>query len=297
MKYALGLIFLCASLIPSRGQQVNHLPVQFGQFFNMYSIINPASCGSKAALEIQSGRQQHGGAWKNISTTFASAVFRIQEHKTNFHVVGASFVSDKEGQYLNRSKFYITYAWHTQLTKKLSLSAGTSAGYFSYTVSESSANVSGGATAPDASLGLWIYTTAFYAGVSVNQIFNSELTPLQETTTLIRHFNITSGYSFNVTRSFSMKPCALIRYATTYPVDIDFAIIGTINRVFTLGVNYRHHKSVVPVLGFEKLAIGNGSLKAMFSYAVPAGRIADNLQTYELTLSYDFSPLNKKPKK
>lgn len=298
MRYPLCLIFLCALFTASRSQQVDYLPVQFGQFFNMYSVINPASCGSTAVLEVQSGRQQHGGAWKNISTTFVSAAFRMQKRKANnFHVAGVSFISDKEGQYLSRSKFYLTYAWHTRLTKKLSLSAGTSAGYFSYLVSESSANVSGGAMAPDASFGLWLYSETYYFGASVNQIFNSKLTPLQETTTLIRHYNLTAGYSFALTRSLSVKPSMLVRYASGYPVDIDIAAIGAINRIFTLGVNYRHNKSIVPVVGFEKLAIGKGNLKAMFSYAVPAGKIADNLQTYELTLNYDFKPVKKKNKR
>lgn len=298
MKYSVGLFFLCACILTVQGQQVDRLPVQFGQFFNTYSIINPASCGSKAQLEIQSARQQHGGAWKNISTTFASASVRIEKRgANNFHVAGLSFISDKEGQYLNRSNFYATYAWHTRLTKKISMSAGISAGYFSYLVSESNANVSGGAIAPDASIGLWMYSKNFYAGLSMNQLFNSKVTPLQETTTLLRHYNITGGYSFAASRSLLLKTNALVRYTSKYPADIDFALCGTINKIFILGANYRHHKSIVPLLGFDNLEIGQGKLKIMFSYAVPAGKIADNLQTYELTLNYDFKPSNKKKSK
>ena len=298
MKYPLFLFFSCLSIITSFGQEVAHVPVQFGQFFNMYSVINPASCGSRSGFELQSGRQQHSGAWKNISTTFVSAAIRIQKRKSNhFHVMGLSFISDKEGQYLNRSKFYLMYGWHTRLTKKLSMGAGASAGFFSYLVSASTASVSGADVAPDASLGLWIYSNRYYAGASINQILNSKLTPLEETTILIRHYNVIAGYTLNIRRSLAIKPSVLLRFVPNYSVDVNFATLGVINQILAVGVNYRYQKGIVPVVGFEKLAIGKGNLKAMLSYALPVGKIAENLQTYELTLNYDFNASGKKGKR
>lgn len=290
MKYFFILVLLCAiTLSAVNAQEVEYIPIQFEQFFNTYPIINPASSCSASRIEIQSGRQQHGGAWKNISTTFASASFRVKENKSNsFHVAGASFVADNEGLYLKRTRFYGNYAWHTRLTKNVSLGAGTSLGFFSFLVSASSANISGAATAPDASFGFWLYTNASYAGISMNQIFNSRLTPLEETSMLIRHYNMTGGYLITINNSLSVMPRVLIRYAPGYPVDMDFAATGIINGIVSTGLNYRHNKSIVPMIGFEKLSVGNGNVKAMFSYAVPMGRSARDLKTYELMLNYQI---------
>jgi type IX secretion system PorP/SprF family membrane protein len=299
MKYFFTPVLICAiTLSTANAQEVRRIPVQFEQFFNSYSIINPASCGSTAKIELQSGRQQHGGPWKNISTTFASGLFKIEAEKShNFHAIGLSFIADKEGQYLKQSRFYINYAWHTQLTKKISLAAGTSLGFLSFLVSASSANLSGGATAPDATLGLWLYSRAFYAGISMNQIFNSRLTPLEETTKLVRHYNLTGGYVLHITESFDLTPRVLIRYAPEFPLDFDFAANAVIKGIVSTGLNYRHQKGVVPMVGFEKLAIANGNLKAMFSYAFPVGRSARDLKTYELMLNYQMLPAKRKARK
>src|SRR5690606_4096184 len=115
--------------------------------------------GFRDKLEILSGRQQLGGPWKHIATTFVSGFTRFNEKKNGrFQAAGLMFVGDKEGRYLKRSKAYINYSWHTSLTKKVSLAAGASAGFFSYNVGASTASVSGNAIAPDAAIGLWFYS-------------------------------------------------------------------------------------------------------------------------------------------
>jgi type IX secretion system PorP/SprF family membrane protein len=296
MKYFLSLV-LTFCYVSAISQEVPYRPVQFGQFFNTYSILNPASCSFRDKLELFSARQQHGGARKYLTTTFVSGSVRFNDDKPNkFQVAGLAFVADSEGQYLKRSRAYFTYGWHTRLSKKLSLGTGVSAGFFSYRVSSSNASVSGSATNIDASLGVWLYSTAYYLGVSGNQILNSEVTPLRETTALIRHTNAMGGYTFDVNKAFTITPQFIIRYAEDLPLDIDLATTGTVNNIVVAGINYRHHKSIVPMIGFQKVNIGKGTAKVMFSYSVPAGKIADNMRTYELMLGYQVKPARKKTK-
>jgi len=296
MKYTLGVVFLF-SFIMVRSQEVDYIPVQYAQFFNAYSLINPASTGFRDKLELLSGRQQLGGPWKHISTTFVNGFTRFNDRKNGkFQVAGLMFIADNEGKYLKRSRAYFNYSWHTALTKKVSIAAGASVGFFSYNVGGSDASVSGGAIAPDATLGLWFYSKKYYMGLSGNQILNSKVTPLVETIRLVRHVNITSGYTWAVSKSFSLTPQFLFRYAKNYTPDIDVAVIGMINKLVALGVNYRHHKSVVPFVGFENIILKKGTARFMFSYAVPVGKIASSIQTYELTLGYQVKPPEKKNK-
>jgi type IX secretion system PorP/SprF family membrane protein len=280
-------------------QEISRLPVQFGLFFNGYSIINPASCGANKEVEIQAGRQQNSGARKGIATTYFSGAFRIQNFKTNnFSVMGLSFINDKEGEYLKRSSAYFIYAWHTKLSTNISMSAGINAGIYSYTVSGTNANVAGSATAFDGSAGLWLYAKQFYTGISFNQIPNGELTPVyEEVTKLVRHCNITGGYVLNVHRNVIVTPSFLLRYSPSFPVDLDGAVMVSLKQIFSLGVNYRYHKSLVSIIGLEELKVGNETLKAMFSYAVPIGKIAQNVQPYELTLNYAHHRKSKRKTK
>jgi type IX secretion system PorP/SprF family membrane protein len=293
MKYFLiTALLLC--YLSAHSQAVDYAPVQFGQFFNTYSLINPASCGFRDKYELLSGRQQHSGAWKKIATTFASGFTRFNENKRgNFQTAALAFVVDKEGQYLKRSRAILTYGWHTPLTSELSIGVGASAGFFSYTVSSSNASVSGSATTADASLGVWLYSRLYYIGFSGNQILNGKLTPLEETTELIRHYNVTGSYTFEVHWSVTITPQFLLRYVEGRPLDIDVAAIGAVNKVVAVGINYRHNKSIVPIVGFQNIHFGKGTGKVMFSYAIPSGKIADNIQTYELTLGYHLRVIPK----
>jgi type IX secretion system PorP/SprF family membrane protein len=296
MIYRVVFIFFFSCAHQALGQ-TQGLPVQFGQFFNGYSIINPAMSGSRSDVEIELGKQRHTDVFSIYSTTYASGFFRVRRkpNSSSFHVPGLSFISDKEGQLLKRSKVYLTYAWHTQLNKKLSLSAGAAAGMFSYQVASSNASAGGGANAPDASIGLWLYNKTFFAGASFNQILNTSLTPIAVEQKLIRHFNVTGGYTYHVSKSFKFTPIALLRITPELgTLDMDIAAVGSLNNILLLGINYRYERNFLGMVGFERLNIGVGSLRAGFSYAVPVGRIASLAHTYELTLNYAYTKQKKK---
>lgn len=296
MKYPL-VVVLVFSCILAKAQEVDYFPVQYAQFFNTYPTVNPASTGFRDKLELLSGRQQLGGPWKHISTTFVNGFTRFNDRKNGkFQAAGLMFMADNEGKYLRRSRACFSYSWHTALTKKVSLAAGASAGFFSYRVGGSDASVSGSAMAPDAAIGLWFYTNKYYLGFSGNQILNNKVTPIIETTRLIRHVNVTGGYTWELSESLSVIPRFLLRYTRKFTPDIDLALTGTINEVFSVGANYRHQKSVVPVVGLENIKLKEGVARLMFSYGVPVGKIADNIQTYELTLGYQVKPPKKKNK-
>lgn len=299
MKYLFVSVIPLFSMVASHAQSVESTPVQFLQFFNTHSIINPASCSTVDDVVIDIGKQRHSGIWRNISTTFASGSLRLRPNSksNNFHSIGLTFVNDKEGEYLRRSKVYLNYGWHTKLTKNLSLAAGTAVGYYSYVVSASTANVAGADNAPDASIGMWLYNDEFYVGASINQLLNSSLVPLEEETKLVRHYNLSLGYFHEHSASFSLEPKAMVRFAPNHPVEIDLAVVGVIRQLIGLGVGYRYQKGFVGMFGVEQLKFGNSNLKAMFSYGVPLGRISANVQTYELTVGYGHSKKKKKNKK
>jgi type IX secretion system PorP/SprF family membrane protein len=300
MNYRVLFMLLFACVQTAMGQAVQVIPVQFGQFFNGYSIINPAMGGWRSDVDIELGKQRHTGSWRSNSTTYASVNFRLRQKPKSFsfHAPGLSFFSDREGEYLKRSKVYLTYAWHTRLNRDLSLSAGAGLGMYSFHVSPPvNVSVAGADSAPDAAIGLWMYSKSFFTGVSMNQILNSSVTPLAEEHQLIRHFNLTGGYNYQFSKSLMLTPVVLLRVAPESVMDVDVAAIGSLNKLFVLGISYRHHRNFLAMVGLERLNIGVGNLKAGFSYTVPVGRIASPIHTYELTLNYAYTKAKKNAKK
>ncbi len=61
--------------------ETKSLPIQFGQYMRSYSLLNPASAGSQARAEINTGVQRNGGNWSNIGTYFFNANIRLTPDK------------------------------------------------------------------------------------------------------------------------------------------------------------------------------------------------------------------------
>lgn len=110
MKYPL-VVVLVFSCTLAKAQEVDYFPVQYAQFFNTYPTVNPASTGFRDKLELLSGRQQLGGPWKHISTTFVNGFTRFNDRKNGkFQAAGLMFMADNEGKYLRRSRACFSYS-------------------------------------------------------------------------------------------------------------------------------------------------------------------------------------------
>ena len=303
-------------------QQISSLPIPFNQYMRTYAMINPASNGSYAKTEVSVGNQRHGANWSNINTFYFNGCIRLsKDRKTavkanvpnfeedtlseyeeeedtvmqysdlsnNYHVAGINLTGDKEGTFLNRTGVYAIYAWHTHLSERLMLSAGTSLGVKNYSVGDNYINGGGSAFAPDGSIGLWLYNADFHFGASANQLFNGKLKPIGETTVLTRQYNITAGKLIPLNHFLSIKPSFLVSVAKQNPVSANITIGSLWQDVFSATINYKFKNGLTYLIGLEKVRIGDSYVKMMFSYYVPVGQFHQlNINTYEITLNYFF---------
>lgn len=277
--------------------QTNKYPVRFSQYYNCYSLINPAGASIDQNLEITVGDKHLLGSFNNISTYYVCANYQIstknQRNNSPFSSIGVIALNDREGKYLNRSRFYIAYAWHGNITYKYRISGGFHLGAMNYSVKGTPLSGDGSDITPDGSVGLWIYNNKFHVGCSYNQIFNSKIQPLEEIAVLSPFLNFDAHVNFNLGKYFAASPSTSIRTTTN---EKDFT--GDIS----LKINYRNKMALVlgihdnnrMINSFELSNVLNDSfpLNLFLTYGYPVSRQGIKTNFIEFGLSINQRKLN-----
>jgi len=236
------------------------------------------------------GNMSHLGLWRNNNTYTIQADARLGKEvgeNNGFHAIGAYLIGDKEGQFLDRTRGYGTYAYHVRLRDEIYFSAGIALGWMNYVASANDYNAGGSANVPDGNLGISLYTDSYHIGLSSNQLFNSELKPISEVTVLKRHYNLIASKTFTISPNFAFMPFGLIRWLPSAPLNFNGGAKGIISEVISLGVNYQHQQAVVGMISLEKIQWGSSEFRTGFSYSIPLpNNQLGNIQTVEITLGY-----------
>ncbi len=292
MRAVWAVFILSMIFTKTFAQDVMGLPVLFNQFTRTYFLINPASIGNDSDLEVSIGRQFNTDEWSNIYTHYANINLELTPKRKadhySHHTLGLTFIGDKEGDYLSRTRAYALYNAHIMLSEKISLAAGASLGVASYAVKGTAVSPSGAATSPDGSVGLWLYdANGSHAGLSVNQLAESKLTPIVETTRLVRHYNISLRKALSLNAHLSLYPALLVRYVPQYSTTYEAATTLVMNELFSVGAAGRYKNNISVMAGLERIPAFRGYAKTAFSYTFPAGKqVQANFNTYEFTLSF-----------
>lgn len=214
-----------------------------------------------------------------------------------FHAAGAFLYGDVAGP-ISRTGLNLSYAYHIPFNREISSSVGITAGAQQYLFDANRLHLAdnsnhqdpvtmGGSqktVIPDVSLGYYLHSKKFFAGVSLaqalgNKIFKYEVSDLEANSKLYRHLFFSAGYNFEINRQFTLAPSTLIKYTSPAPAQADISLRGIYNfdnrrgsapdDKLWAGVSYRTQDAVVAILGGQFL------------------------ERYELNYSYDItlSPL------
>ncbi len=300
MKLSVVLMFWILMIQNCNAQDVVRLlPIQFHQYMHAYSLNNPAYIGHNSDMEIIAGNQRQGGNWSSISTYYT--IFNIAlpfiAKETNDHsVFGVKIIGDNEGKYIGRNRFYLSYAWRSQIAQKLYFQTGLDAGFYNYVVKGTDLSGNASAFAPDGNFGARIYNADFHAGFAVNQIFNSKLQPFNEVTQLHTHYSFSGAYKLKASDAFRLIPSSYVRWGNKNDrLDIDLNLKSIIDQMVSAGIGYRINKGYMFFAGLEKIDIFNGDISFYFSYSAPLNNSKYiNINTYEINLNYMIDKKNNK---
>jgi type IX secretion system PorP/SprF family membrane protein len=274
--------------------EFNELPVQFLQVVKNYPLINPSYAAVDSGVNIVSGNKMNFGAYRIFRTNYLSATFRLRgasrdSLSPNNHGLGLAAVTDKEGEFINRNRLYLTYAYKISLSQNFHLSTGISLGMANYVIQGSNISPSGSSMAPDGNVGIWMFTRKSYLGVSLNQFFNSRLTPIGAASVLVRHVNVIAGKTIVFSPYVQLASSVVVRAAKSFKTDVDVVNLFLFHDKLSAGFNYKHHKAFVFMLGLENISFRHGKHLAggWFSYSMPFGKyVVKSIQPYEITLTY-----------
>lgn len=294
LNFLKHIIILCIALLSinaSSQQPVSHFPVRFSQYYSKYPLLNPAMIGIKDQTDVRFGNKQLLGNFSKISTYYLQANTNISTRNNTYNksisTLGFFIYNDREGIYLNRSRMYVSYAWHGNLTESIKFSAGFHLGTMNYNVKGSALSGDGSDWKPDGALGICFYSAKFHAGASVLQLFNSQVQPIEEITKLSPYGNLCAGYRLNITSNLSFYPSL----NTHIPFDADRVTINDFNLETLyknrLGLVFGWHNNSYLV---STLAIRNFQLNRMnFNFCLGYGTAISNVMIstnfYELSVS------------
>lgn len=232
---------------------------QYTQYMYNMNVVNPAYAGSKESLSLTAlYRKQWSGLDGAPETITFSAHSPIGEKVG----LGLSAIKDELGP-IKETNVYVDFSYTLQLGDQAKLALGLKAGatfhdvgltslelqdpndpFFSQDISNVYPNIGAGA---------FFYTDKFYLGVSVPNFLNSVhldengLKYGSET----QHFFATTGYVFNVSENFKLKPSVMVKSAFEAPLSFDGNLNALFYDRFEIGASYRLDDSFSGLVGFQ----------------------------------------------
>jgi type IX secretion system PorP/SprF family membrane protein len=284
------ILFLGIFIIlqPVFSQSSKKYPVHFPLFFMAYPLINPASSGSQDSfMDFRSGNLGNAGPFKEIRTLYANGSVLIRKKNQYKHVAGLTFYNDKEGDPIQRTRFYGNYALHISLTSRTYLSSGVSFGLVNYSFQGSSSYSTGSDSNYDGSAGIWLYSDNYHAGISLNQIFNRKLIPINEVFILAPYLSITGSRKIKIDKTLSLNPHFLLNCFNKNYCQVDLAMLVILGNHFSIGGSYRSGRGMSWIAGISDIPLMKNKIEIYFSYFSPifiTKRI--NVNSYQISLNY-----------
>ncbi len=181
------------------------------------------------------------------------------------HGIGLSFLDDKTGA-IEQTSLNLTYAYHLGLSAKVNMAVGIGVGANKTSLNATDLQfenagdpaISGGLiskTNPDVNAGIWIYSSSYFLGASVQQIlqktvsFSDNTSPVKSKT--IPHTFITAGFRFWANDDITIVPSIMIKSVQPTPLGIDLNTKIAFRDKVWIGASYRKNDSFSGMLGFS----------------------------------------------
>ena len=217
-------LFLLLMSFSAIGQQMP----QFSQYhFNNY-MINSAVAGTHSYLQVRAFQRMQWIGVPNSPQTYSVSFYGPTKEKDMGY--GGYIYGDYTGP-TSRLVFKGSYAYNIPINSSIRISGGLAVGGMQYKIDGTSfednqilrddPSIDGSVRSsftPDASAGVYVYSTYFFAGISAHQLFGNKLKNITaenpEATTVNRlkqHFYLMGGYNFILNKDFILRPTLLVR--------------------------------------------------------------------------------------
>jgi len=283
---ALGMLllrfFVFLSLTTTQAQQ---LP-QYAQYLQNNFLINPALAGIESYADARLGYRQQWAGLQDAPRTFyltahlpiGNPDFAIEPASPRFSFgqaqnrnvlpdrhggAGFTILRDQTGPW-DRFSVNVTGAYHYPLSDVWQISAGLSAGMTQHTLDFDQIHLANtqdpvvsvgkvNTFRPDVNAGLWLYSSDFYAGFSVQQLWPTKLKFRRSTYDwqgqLIPHYFLTAGYRLPLADDWDFTPSILLKKAIHAPLSWDLNFKFSYRNSLWFGLSYWQKSAFIGWLG------------------------------------------------
>ncbi|HSY62050.1 MAG TPA: type IX secretion system membrane protein PorP/SprF [Cytophaga sp.] len=256
-----GNIQLCAqSLYPSF----------FLQIQNNYAFDNPAASSTYEYRDFRVMNSFYTGLLKNVGVYYVDASCKINSKNAVIHTPGFVVHTEYETDLLKRTRVYFRYAIQISLNDKLKLSAGIAAGVFNYSVKGTNSSAGTSAFAPDGNLGLWLHGKKINAGIAADQIFASEVAPVNYKFTLARYAALIFDYKVDLSARTNIVFVAKSYLGGKGIAGMQGGVICNIIPNVSAGLLYYYNKGFGGNLMLKELKIDSIYGELSFTYFQPS---------------------------
>ncbi len=181
------------------------------------------------------------------------------------HGIGFMVIGDQTGP-ITQTNIDVTYAYHLGLTDRLNLAVGVAAGvnHINLNTNELTletpfdpaiANGNNSQWKPDLSTGVWLYSSNYFFGASVQQLLPENLyfstnNAYNQSKTVPQYF-VTGGVKLFLTEDITLLPSFLIKEIQPTPLTYDIDAKVSFRDKFWLGGSYRHNDSFGVLAGLN----------------------------------------------
>ncbi|PKP11372.1 MAG: hypothetical protein CVU09_03635 [Bacteroidetes bacterium HGW-Bacteroidetes-4] len=289
--------------------QVGHAQpmFQFSQYmFNDYAI-NPAIGGTNDYWQIRSNyRLQYAGLNDGPQTYMLGA---YGPHKTMPMGYGGFIFNDIVGP-ISYLGMYGSYAYNIQISGDIRLSMGLLAGVVQQKIDMAAISpedpvfleATPNKFIPDGTLGVYLYTSQYFFGVSMSHLFFNNMSLLSEydegfniaDARLKPYFNIQGGYKYNIDRNFDLEPSVLMKASPNFDFITDINIRTIYQKMVWggLGVryNFKNMESIIVFLGYNY----NDMINIGYSYDIGLSTLAKTTYgSHEIMIGVKFNDIRK----
>jgi type IX secretion system PorP/SprF family membrane protein len=305
MKFIKKIIYLGAVGLTGLSANAQQLPM-FTHYMNNTLSINPAYAGSRNAFTITG---LHRSQWVGFKGAPTTQTLTMHTPLKNEHIgLGLTVSNDRLG-IMNTSSINGAFSYTIKLTTKAKLAFGLSAGVNMFQADFKSleldkqndpvfANNLDNKINPDVGFGLYYSRARMYAGVSIPNLIQSNITEstLANGNTLVgkeqRHFFFIAGTYIPISENLAFKPTTLVKISNGVPSQADFTATFVMLKRFHLGAMVRTDDAVGGLAGFditELLHIGYS-----YDWSLGLSTSKYNQGSHEIILRYDFLTKGKK---
>jgi type IX secretion system PorP/SprF family membrane protein len=291
------LIIILTLIISATGLKAQQEPMLSQYMFNGL-FLNPAYAGSHDNFgATMLYRKQWAGFKGAPQTAIASVDGPLLNHKMGLGLV----ISNDCIGVTSQTDVYANYSYHIRTGNTGHLSFGLKAGFSQYSANlkdlvywdqEDKVFMDNRSSAMlfKAGFGMYYYAPRFYAGVSIPTLLAYDPTryfsfDAHMSTNVRRHYFVTSGYIFNLSPDFMLKPSVLLKYEPTAPFEADLNLNLLYKQRYWLGFSYRTGDAVVIMAELQ----ATKRLRIGYAYDMTLSELNNySFGTHEIMLGYEF---------